>query len=398
MTKATKIASLVVEFICAIGCAMATAADRVTPSGYVERDTIRKEAIVFVHGVTGDAVGTWTNDRTRSYWPELIRRDERFASANVWVFSFYSPKIDNAQSIEELARKLGDELRADGVFADHDRVFFICHSMGGLIVREMLAQVLPPPEKVPLIYFFGTPSAGAEMAGIVAAISSNPQFANMRPFTRESDVATFSRKWLATAEMPRARYPQKIWSFCAYEIEGFVAGKIITGSLSASFLCSTSPRGSLANHVTMVKPENRQAEPYTYFASAYLFARGEAGQLLSSSAAIAPFASGGQTLNLESLRVRTERLDKQYFSVGCDQRRTGEVPIPSILLPGQRVVAAKAIIDSTANLQDSNFQAFIDSSGLPRLKYEVGGLPSVSFNCPGGGNAHVTVKYVVEEH
>jgi hypothetical protein len=381
---------------CIVSLSEVLAADQPTPSRYVDYDKGRKEAIVFVHGVTGDAVETWTNQETKAYWPALLRRDKRFENANVWVFSFSSPKIAAAQNIEELAIKLGDELRSEGVLKAHDRVYIICHSLGGLIVREALARILPPAEKVPLVYFFGTPSAGAELAGVAAAISSNPQFANMRPFTRESDVASFARKWLSTAENSAARYPQKIWSFCAYEIEGLVAGKIIVGSLSASYLCSTAPRGALANHVTMVKPANEQAEPYRYFASAYEFARGEVGQILSKSAAITSSDQGSWTLDVNLLQARSELLDRRYFEVDCDQRRTGEIPISATLSPQQRVVAAQAVIDSTSNLQNGSFDAFVDSSGVPKLRFDISGLPRQFFNCPGGGNAHVTVKYVVE--
>ena len=132
--------------------------------GYIDRDFHRKEVIVFVHGVTGDAKDTWTNDTTKTYWPSLLRTDPTFAEANVWVFSYFSPKLKDAQNVEELATKLGDEIRSQDVLMSHEKVYFIAHSMGGLIIREMLTEQLPSPAKVPLIYFFGTPSAGADLA------------------------------------------------------------------------------------------------------------------------------------------------------------------------------------------------------------------------------------------
>jgi triacylglycerol esterase/lipase EstA (alpha/beta hydrolase family) len=101
-------------------------------SGYIKHDPSRKEVIVFVHGVIGDAKDTWTNAQTRSYWPALVRDDSTFSDANVWIFSYSSPRVDNAQNIEELARKLGDELRAQDVFQSHQRLYFLVHSMGGL--------------------------------------------------------------------------------------------------------------------------------------------------------------------------------------------------------------------------------------------------------------------------
>lgn len=375
---------------------VATAAHASETRGYVDLDLNRKEAIIFVHGVTGDAVGTWTNEKSKAYWPSVVRNDSKFSRSNVWVFNYESPRISNAQNIEELARKLGDEMRADGVFERHERVYFLAHSMGGLIVREMLTQVLPPPDKVPMIYFFGTPSAGAELAGVVAAVSENPQFANMRPFTRESAVASLSRHWLATAEMPAARYPQRVLSFCAYEVEGLILGRLIVGSLSASFLCNTSPRAVVANHVAMVKPESMRSEAYLYFASAYEFVHGEAAQLISLSSSTASLTQLARPIDVTALQVKSERIDRQYFAVDCDQTRRDDVPINVLLTAQERIVAAQAVVDSTSNLQRASFEAYVDLNGLPRLRYDVGGLPRTLFNCPGGGNAHVSVKYVVE--
>src|ERR1041384_7667098 len=88
----------------------ASARDDEPTSEYIKRDSNRKDVIVFVHGVLGDAKATWNNDDSHAYWPSLVRDDPAFSSANVWVFGYSSPKIKNAQSIEELAQKLGDEL------------------------------------------------------------------------------------------------------------------------------------------------------------------------------------------------------------------------------------------------------------------------------------------------
>ena len=185
--------------------------------------------------------------------------------------------------MEEVARKLADELNAQGVIQEHEKIYFLTHSMGGLIVRDMLTQLQIPATKVPMIYFYGTPSAGADLAGLAAAVSANPQFNNLKPFARESDVAAYSRRWLSTAENPNTRYPQRIWSFCAYEVEGMVAGRVIVPQHSASFLCTTNPRASLANHSTMVRPASRSAESYTYFVHAFKFAQSEAGRLLAAT-------------------------------------------------------------------------------------------------------------------
>jgi len=380
-----------------LACIDASAQPQQT-SGYINQDRSRKEVIVFVHGVTGDAKETWTNEQTKAYWPALIRSDETFSAANVWVFNFVSPRLQNAQNVEELARKLGDELRAQDVFRLHDRVFFLVHSMGGLITREMLTQQLPLPDKVPLVYFFGTPSAGADLAGVAAAISSNPQFANMRPFTRESDVASFSRRWLSTAENPKARYPQRIWSFCAYEIQPVAAGKLVVNEGSASFLCTTSPRASLATHVTMVKPADRAAEAYGYFLSAYKFVRSPEAKFLVVAGALTLHSPSVPGFNTSALDLRTASVQGQPILVECNQIETGVRQLSIPLKSTERLVAVKPDFQRLSNIQASELSYSFEPAGLVTIRYRIEGKPARSFNdCRAIGEAQVKFDYMVEQ-
>lgn len=367
-------------------------------SGYLSRDTVRKEVIVFVHGVVGDAKDTWTNQDTNTYWPLLIRQDPAFAVANVWVFSYSSPKLSNAQNVAELSMKLGDEMRAQDVFTAHDRVYFIVHSMGGLIVREMLSQQLPPAAKVPLIYFYGTPSAGADLAGVAAAMSSNPQFENLRVFTRESNVADFSRRWLATAENPAARYPQRIWSFCAYEIQPYAAGKLIVQEASATYLCTTAPRAALANHVTMVKPAGRSAEPYQYFVSAYKFVTSSAGQFAASVGALGFHSSTSPGIRTDALELRTASMGSELIYVGCNQSAAGQRSVRVELAPSAKLVAVQPKFQSIAGISGRSLTSTFDPTGSITVGYMVQGVPANPIHgCREQGRAQVEVQYLIEK-
>lgn len=363
-------------------------------SSYLRFDGARQNVIIFVHGVTGDARDTWTNATTGTYWPDLIRSDPQFSSANVWVFSFYSPKTGIAQNVEEIARKLGNELNAQGVIQGHEKIYFLTHSMGGLIVRDMLTQLQLPAAKIPMIYFYGAPSAGADLAGLAAAVSSNPQFNNLRPFARESDVAAYSRRWLSTAENPTTRYPQRIWSFCAYEVEGMVGGKVIVPQHSASFLCTTSPRASLANHSTMVKPENRTAESYTYFLHAFRFSQSEAGRILAATGNLRLHTASYPGINAERLELRTAPIPASYFNIRCDESRDGVLFVPLVPKLNEKVIGAQASVSMANNVALSLIQTQIANEGA-RVEFIVAGPKRQGANCQ-NGSASVFLKYVVE--
>jgi hypothetical protein len=41
-------------------------------SKYIRHDAKNRQVIVFVHGVMGNSVDTWTNGETKVFWPNLI--------------------------------------------------------------------------------------------------------------------------------------------------------------------------------------------------------------------------------------------------------------------------------------------------------------------------------------
>src|SRR5271163_4677993 len=58
-------------------------------SQYVRQDA-KDSVIVFVHGVLGDSRSTWTNARTRAYWPALMKDDPFFKDFDIFVIGYPS--------------------------------------------------------------------------------------------------------------------------------------------------------------------------------------------------------------------------------------------------------------------------------------------------------------------
>src|ERR1700721_1698660 len=102
--------------------------ERLSASGYIKRSNA-EVVIVFVPGLYGDAVSTWTNDRNQAYWPDLISRDTAFRNSDVYVYAYSSPQ---KRAIESMVLDLNDRLSGDEVFQTHKRVVFVCHSLGGV--------------------------------------------------------------------------------------------------------------------------------------------------------------------------------------------------------------------------------------------------------------------------
>jgi pimeloyl-ACP methyl ester carboxylesterase len=226
---------------------------------YYARSDQDKGAIIFVHGVMGDARSTWTNTTTRANWPELMKNDPRFAGYNIYVFGFSSPVVGESYSIDELADHMRLVLQQADVLS-HKKLIFLCHSMGGLITRALLLKYRELLPKVGFLYFFSTPTTGSEVANVAALVSQNPQFRNMFPMGDNTYIESLQSNWLAA----KIRVP----SYCAYERLATNGLNVVTRQ-SATNLCTEALDPILADHISIVKPSGPTDSPYRAFASAF---------------------------------------------------------------------------------------------------------------------------------
>jgi len=231
-------------------------------SEFVNRQAGNESVIVFVHGVTGDAMSTWTNKTTGAYWPRLIANDPDFRNENTFVYEYPSPKFGQSYNINELAEDMRLVLTNTGVL-NHKRIIFLAHSMGGLIVRQYLLKYREAAEKVSFIYFYATPTTGSPMATLTALFSKNPQLGNLKPMKVDEYLGNLQRDWLADSTL------RDIPSFCAYEMRNTLTARIVEQE-SASNLCNRRLDPIDKNHIDIVKPESMQDKPYQAFKGAYL--------------------------------------------------------------------------------------------------------------------------------
>lgn len=383
-----------------IGEPTSSTASQPWAGGYLgARDPKRKNVIVFVHGVVGDYQSTWTNEKNGAYWPQLVAKDPNFRDANVYVHRFESPKLETAQDIEELATRLGDFLSRDGVIRDHDQIVFVCHSMGGLITRAFLVQARLSAKKVPLIYFFGTPTAGANAASLVNLVSRNPQFRNMMPFVPGSYVEELAKKWLATSEDPATGYPRKIWSYCAYEKKPYLGG-IVVDELSATYLCNAQPRSILSHHLDLVKPESFNGDPHVYLTKAYQLASGPGGKemlralnspsQMSGIVSVLAFASG----KLSKVRYRTDFIDAGALRVDCNETRRGERTVFLGFPKRESLWGAFASVNSSQGLTHSTVSVSSWNDNKIGFAYDLKGTKAQNSDCKSEGVANVRIKYL----
>ncbi|KAA8786741.1 hypothetical protein EC604_23215 [Paenibacillus amylolyticus] len=152
----------------------------------------RKADVIFIHGLGGDAYGTWQQDNTpETFWPDWI--GEEITDVGVWSLGYAaSPSkwlriinwisksnrdLGYAMSLPDRARQVLD------LFVQHSigqrPIMFICHSLGGLLVKQILRMSKDASEgsmersvffNTRAILFLATPHNGADVATLLAGL------------------------------------------------------------------------------------------------------------------------------------------------------------------------------------------------------------------------------------
>ena len=238
----------------ASGSPVAGAESNTTEPQWVVRQSPRADvAVVFIHGIFGDTLGTWTNASGASFFKLLNQDPSAGGKLDMFAFGYTSKLIGHGSfTIQEAANSLHERLKFHGVL-DYPAIVFVAHSMGGLVVfRELLThrEIL---DRVPLIALYGTPQEGSQIAVIATRLSANPALADMLPADANSYLQGVNDEWKA------ASHDRPIPVVCGYE-------KLPTGGItivpwtSATRFCTGPADPIEANHIGLVKPDRPNHE------------------------------------------------------------------------------------------------------------------------------------------
>jgi tetratricopeptide (TPR) repeat protein len=220
----------------------------------------KKRVVVFVHGIFGDADGTWRYSPS-VYWPQLLLTDDAFRDSDIYVASYSSPYLGNTMNLNEVVTNLNNRLVSDEVFSKHSEVVFVCHSLGGLVVQQLLLTFRDYSRQVPFIYFFSTPQTGAEIANLARVFSSDPLLRALIPGDENDYLQNLENQWKA------AQF--HIHRFCAYEKRKY-KGVLVVERLSGTRNCDDPPIAINEDHIGIVKPNGKEHDSYIALRNAFI--------------------------------------------------------------------------------------------------------------------------------
>jgi len=161
-----KLRGAVVRPFAALTRATTTVLDRDKDDLLILRDDRKKAAIVFVHGFTGDLQDTW------GQFPSFLMAEPALRGWDFYAYGYPSSlRIDisgiwsASPSIATIASALRSRLKHEPL-KSYPTIALLAHSMGGLVVQEMLVKDAEVVERVSHVFLFGTPSAGLAKANL----------------------------------------------------------------------------------------------------------------------------------------------------------------------------------------------------------------------------------------
>ena len=343
----------------------------------------KARVIVFVHGLHGSRE-SWRS-ANGAYWPDMVRSDPRFAYSDVEVAEYPTPASNGKMSSVKLADILWARLDKDHVWG-HREVVFVAHSLGGILVEEMLLRHPAEAARVRFIVSYGTPHEGSPIARLASLYDKDPLLIDLSDAGDNAFLSDLESNWRGHASV------NGIHRFCAYETEDtkpdsgmaryLRAHARVVDYYSATYGCDvTTPPQAIphADHVNMIRPADRKAAAYDFFYRVYRDNPVLDEQVVTRDNVIA---------NLEA---------------GCDKSNANadlEVPVGLDGTLHERVTAATASLINAVDIHDVNpsppLVTKIDPDGVAHVKYGFSGPSRRLLVCHGTGRASLKVEFSVD--
>jgi hypothetical protein len=221
--------------------------------------------VVFVHGLGGHPYDTWRRARgAETFWPDWLARD--IAGLSAWTLAYDAPPsnwLGTAMPIQDRARSVLESLLGVRKLRDAPLVF-ICHSLGGLIVKQLLraadarraygdAEAADLIACVKGIVFLATPHTGSAHATLLETLRliAWPSPSTLDLVKNDANLRELNvwyRNW-----------PSSIQHKVFYEKRSTSVGVIVADDSADPGLLHVEPIGIDADHIEICKHGGQSA-------------------------------------------------------------------------------------------------------------------------------------------
>ncbi len=241
-----------------------------------------KPLIILVPGLSGNNKTFTANGRDASL-TDMMRDDkstvlgERPLSEYATALLSFPSGCSDRLSINQIATGLATDLRDQAVWLNHPYIVLVGHSLGGLVIQEMLSverdalNGVSLADRTAAVILLATPTNGSELADgmvslmekTVGSLTDCPLVRDLRSIGSNSYLQTLDsqfRRFLS--RQGRQSTPHgRLQVSCFYETKPTLAGVIVPMDRSAS-LCDGERLAIAADHFEIAKPTSRDSTLY----------------------------------------------------------------------------------------------------------------------------------------
>ncbi|WP_223478719.1 esterase/lipase family protein [Oricola indica] len=207
----------------------------------------RDKLIVFIHGWTGD-------QSTFEQFPTLVQADPLMQTYSTYLLHYPTLMVRRNLRVPDIATALRNLLLRDLAINQYEKIYFVAHSMGGLIARQTFIYNQLGENKLPLrgIVSLGSPFAGTPLASYPRLLGLGDELtSDMSPTsTYIRDLQTL---WLVADAGQSA-----MWKFCFAS----VLDKVVAVESAVAGCGAYNEKFATFGHIDLVKPIDLDDERY----------------------------------------------------------------------------------------------------------------------------------------
>ncbi|MGF6409395.1 alpha/beta fold hydrolase [Paraburkholderia sp. MM5482-R1] len=244
---------------------MAIPAENKRKQGWYRFTASSSLTLVFLHGFLSD-VDCWQGV---VFWPDLISADRRLNSPNIFLATYHTAASAGDYDLSQCAQEVYHSLlvpdaRGNPAVMDSGEIVFVCHSMGGIVAREMLeAYSHEFARKRVGFVLMASPSMGSRFANWIGPFARplrNRQLDLLKAgSTTLADVDRRFRRLLDERRIPDLFGAEAVEHHLLSRLPNlsrFVGNVVVTNSASRYF---GEPRIlPRTNHGSIVKPDGAE--------------------------------------------------------------------------------------------------------------------------------------------
>jgi tetratricopeptide (TPR) repeat protein/pimeloyl-ACP methyl ester carboxylesterase len=231
-----------------------------------------RASVIFVHGLGGHAYDTWRRDARRreapedvTFWPLWLAED--VGGISVYTLAYEAPAsnwLGTSMPLQDRAVNVLEVLLSEPGLKNGP-IIFICHSLGGLIVKQILLDLQQQRDRrkeakdllgrVTQVVFAATPHTGAQQATLLDRLRflAWPSSIARTLVANDPTLRSINVAYRVFADECRDLLQHRVF----YETQGTPAGVIVDEASTDPGLPGDPPVLVDADHISIVKPIHR---------------------------------------------------------------------------------------------------------------------------------------------